>query len=216
MATFGEMTVYCSKRLIDASNQAVSESDVQTAINESIAYWKFRRFWFNEVADTATLTAQNAAFPVPSDFLMPATQDDGFYIEYGNDRRPLSKISQQQYDELFLSNGYGLPCWYARLGGDGYQCYPIPDDAYTVGRHYLKDYTALSATNDTNDFTNNASRLINLWTLGNLITELRQDAAQGDYYRAAAQDEYRNLRVRTDKENSSGKLAIYSNLIGAY
>ena len=214
MATFGAMVTYVSKRVIDPSNTAIAASDVQDAINDSIAYWKFRRFWFNEVADTATLTQQSAAFPYPSNFLMPATDDDGFNVEYGGVRYPLVKVTQQVYDSLYLANGYGLPRWYARIGNEEYQCYPIPNFAYTVNRHYLSDYPALVNPTDTNDFTNYASRLIELWALGNLVTELRQDSTMGDYYRAASQNEYRNLRVRTDKENGTGKLTIYSQLTG--
>lgn len=214
MANFGAMTTYVQKRLIDPTGTAVDVSDVQGAINDAIAYWKFRRFWFNEVNDSATLTSQNASFPYPANFLVPALDDDGFNIQYGNVRYPLSKIDEGQYDSLYLSNGYGLPVWYARLGNSEYQCYPIPDQNYTVNRHYLSDYPALVNDSDTNDFTNFATRLIELWALANLITELRQDTAMGDYYRAATQDEYRNLRVLTNKKNAAGKLTTYSLLEG--
>lgn len=212
MATFGEMTTYVSRRVIDPSNTAVSVADVQGAINDSVAYWKFRRLWFNEVNDTATCMAQDPDFPIPDDYLCNAFDDDGFCIEYGNVRYPLTKITQQTYDALYLTNGYGLPRWYDRSGDGSYQCYPIPDQAYTVRRHYLKDYDALSENGDTNDFTDNAARLINLWALGNLITEIRQDTGMGDYYRTASQNEYRNLRVLSDKMNGTGKLVIYSQL----
>lgn len=215
MANFGEMTTYVSKRLIDPTNTAVDKSDVQGAINDAIAYWKFRRFWFNEVSDTAVLTSQDPSFPYPDNFLVPSVDDDGFAIEYGNVRYPMVKQTMQVYDALFLANGYGLPKWYARIGNERYKCYPIPDRDYTVHRHYLKNYAALTNDSDTNDFTDNASRLINLWALGNLITELRQDNDSGNYYRAATQDEYRNLRVLTDKMNGSGKLTIYSVLNNA-
>lgn len=210
MSTFGSMQSYVSKRLIDPNGTAVDSSDVSSAINEAIGYWKLRRFWFNEISGTGTLTALSAEFPYPADFLMPSTDDDGFYVEYGNIRYPLIKISQQSYDSLFLATGYGLPRWFARMADDAYRCYPIPNINYTVGFHYLKEYADLVNDSDTNDFTNNASRLINLWALANLVTELRQDATMGDYYRAAAQNEYRNLRLRTDKQNAAGKLTIYS------
>lgn len=214
MSTFGEMVTYVSKRLIDPTNTAITVSDVEGGINDSINYWRFRRFWFNEVADSAVLIVQDPSFPYPTNFLVPSTDDDGFYIEYGNVRYPMIKTTQQTYDALYLSNGYGLPKWYARIGDKEYKCYPIPDRAYTVGRHYLKDYPVLSADGDTNDFTDNASRLINLWALGNLTTELRQDTTMGDYYREASQNEYRQLRVMTDKSNAAGKLTIYSTLNG--
>jgi hypothetical protein len=212
MSTFAEMVTYVAKRLIDPDSTAVSTDDIKLSINDSVNYWKFRRFWFNEVADTASLTAQDASFPYPTDFLVPATDDDGFYVEYGNIRHPLVKITMQVYDALYLENGYGLPRWYARMGDDEYKCYPIPNIAYTIGRHYLKDYTDLSADADTNDFTNKASRLIELWSIGNLTTELRQDVDMGNYYRNAAENEYRNLRVLTNKMNGTGKLTIFSHL----
>lgn len=212
MSTFGEMQTYISKRLIDPSGTAVSASDVNYAINESIRYWKFRRFWFNEVADTTTLTANSAAFPYPTDFLVPAIQDGGFVIEFGNIRYPLAKVAMPVYNNLYIANALGLPRWYARVGDDEYQCFPIPNLAYTLNRHYLKDYNDLSSSSDTNDFTDYADRLIKLWTLANLTQEFRQDDKQTSYYREAAKDEWKNLNVMNGKANASGKLVLHSNL----
>lgn len=219
---FGDMTAYVSKRLIDPSNAAVSESDVQQGINQSIAYWKFRRFWFNEVKDQVTVLEHDPTIPVIGDgILVPSTDYDGFYIQYGGVRYPLVKITQQEYDNLYLTNGYGMPLWYSRIGSgenadplvdDQYQCYPIPDRDYDLGRHYLKDYDDLAADADENDFTVNASRLIMLWALANLTTELRQDVTMGNYYRDATTNEYRNLRVLTNKKNATGHLTLYSGL----
>lgn len=212
MATFAELKTAVSKRLLDVNNTAISSADVAASINDSIRYWKYKRFWFNEVSDQATLTAQSPVFPYPSNFLVPATKDDGFYIQYSNFRRPLVKISQEQYDAAYLANGYGMPKYYARIGNEEYRCHPIPDIAYTVGRHYLKDYDLLSADGDENDFTVNADRLILLWTSANMSAEFRQDDKMEAYYRQAAGDEYRNLQIMTTKSNSSGKLTIHSNL----
>lgn len=217
---FGEMKTYVSKRLIDPSNTAVSANDVGQGINDSIAYWKFRRLWFNEVKDQVTIAEHDPIIPVIGDgVLVPSTQYDGFYIEYGNVRYPLVKISQMEYDNLFLTNGYGMPLWYSRIGSDEadeYVAYPIPDRDYTLGRHYLKDYDDLVADDDENDFTVNAPRLINLWALCNLTAELRQDLAMSDSYNSRTQDEYRQLRVLTNKKNASGHVTLYSalNVIG--
>ncbi len=213
MATFADMTTYMSKRLIDPSNTAVSADDVKQEINNSISYWKFRRFWFNEVTDTTTLTAQDPEIPFSGVMLVPSMQDDGFCIEYGDARYPLQKVNTPQYDANYLPNGYGLPRWYARNSTDGYQCYPVPDQDYTLRRHYLKDYEDLEEDADTNDFTVYAFRLIELWGLANLIAELRQDIPNmSEYYRTAANDEYRQLCVMNNKANSAGKLTIYSAL----
>lgn len=216
MATFGEMQTYVSARLIDPQNTAVGASSVADAINESIRYWKLRRFGFNEAKDTVPLTLNDPIIPLPTDFLVPFSDDDGFYIEYSGVRYPLRKITQQQYDNLYLTNGYGLPRWYARSGDGNYLLYPIPNVAYDIGRHYMKEYPPLVADSDTNDFTDNAARLIELWTLANLQGELRQDEKMEAYYRKAANDEYRQLRVLSDKQNGTGKLTLYSNLTTLY
>ena len=212
MATFGEMQTSVSKRLLDPENVAVSSSDVADSINSSIKYWKFRRFWFNEVNDNVTLTIENGTLPVTGDFLVSTMKDDGFNVEYSDQRYPLKKISQSEYDGAWLGNGFGIPKYYARIGTT-YQVYPLPDRAYTVNRHYIKDYGDLTDTAETNDFTINADRLIELWTLANMSAEFRQDTVMETYYRAAADDEYRNLRVMTDKSNSTGRLTLHSTLI---
>lgn len=210
---FGQLTTYVSNRLIDPNNTAVSVTDVQLGINQSIAYWKFRRFWFNESAETVTLTAMNQTIPLPDNFMVPSIQDDGFNILYGGVKYPLVKVDIATMDSLYLSNGYGLPRWYARLANMEYQVYPIPDQDYVTDLYQLNDYPYLTNPTDSNDFTNNAERLIACWALANLVSELRQDTpGTGDYYRQAAQDEYRNLRVLTNKKNAAGKLTIYSQL----
>lgn len=212
MANLGEIQTYISKRLIDTNGTAVSAQDIITAINESIRYWKYRRFWFNEVEDTTTLTEGSADFPYPDDFLVPAVKDGGFAIEYGNIRYPMTKVDKITYDRMYIANAKGLPRWYARCANKEYQCFYIPNMDYTVNRHYLKDYADLVSNTDSNDFTENADRLIKLWTLANLWQEFRMDQTQSGYYRTAATDEWDNLKVLNNKMNSAGKLNLHSNL----
>lgn len=208
MATFGEIQTAVSKRLQDANNVAVALSDVAASINDAIRYWKFRRFYFNEVFGTITLTAQDPSFVIPSTFLVNAVKDGGFHIQYSEARYPLTKIEMTEYDNAFMENGFGMPRVYAKMADTGYKCYPIPDRDYVVGMHYLKDYVDLVNTSDTNDFTNNASRLITLWTTGNIVGEFRQDEKMEGYFRSAAENEYNNLLMLTNKMNATGKLKI--------
>ena len=207
MATLADVQSAVSERLLDPGNEAVSAASVVSSINDSIAYWKFRRFWFNEVRDTATLTQSVGTIPLPSDFLVPVSDDDGFAIEYSNMRYPLRKVSQQEYDGAYLDNGFGLPRTYARIGQE-YKVFWLPDQNYTISRHYLKDYAALVAPTDENDFLVYATRLITLWTLANLSAELRQDDKMEAYYRSAANDELNNLNRMTMKSNGTGRLSL--------
>lgn len=208
MATFADLQTKVSSRLLDPNGQAVSSADVAAAINDSISYWKYRAFWFNTVYDSGTMTLQDGTIPLPSDFLCPATDDGAFQIEYSEQRFILCKLNSEQYNAKYRGNGYGRPQFYARIG-QSYEVYPLPDRAYTIKRSYLKDYAALSNGTDTNDFTTNAGRLIVLWSVANLIAELRQDEKMESYFRNAAEDQYRQLTVMTDKSDGTGSLEVY-------
>lgn len=212
MATFGALQTAVSKRLLDASNTAVSASDVASAINETIAYWKFRRFWFNEIQDQVTLTAQDAVIPYTGAILVWNSENGSANIEYSNMRYQLTKINQQDYNNLWLGNGYGIPQYYARVG-QHYVMYPLPDRNYTLNRTYLKEYDALVDASDTNDFTNYAERLVRLWTVADLIAEFRQDEKMESYFRNSANDAYRQLSVMSDKSDGSGSLSLNSALL---
>lgn len=211
MATFAQMQTAVSTRLLDPSNTAVSAANVAASINEAIAYWKFRRFWFNTAESTETLTAESSVIPVPSDFLVEMPMNDGFVIEYNDMRYPLIKRNPRDYDEVYLANGFGLPTIYTLKSGV-YHCYFLPDQNYNVRVWYLKDYDDLSQDDDTNDFTDQAANLIIYWALSKLHAELRQDEKMESYYSARALDEYGNLQIRSEKANSTGHLSLHSYL----
>lgn len=209
MATFVQVTTAVSKKLLDPNNTAVALSDVQDAVNESVAYWKFKRFWFNTVRDSATLTPQVGSIPLPTNFLVPFLDDGGFEIEYSNARYLLRKLDQTTYDGLWLGNGYGRPSYYSNLSGT-YNVYPLPDQAYTIRRNYLEDYPALTVDGDTNDFLTNANLLIQYWTLAKMFRDNRQDSTMSEAFFNSAQDEYANLSIMTTKSNATGGLLLHT------
>src|SRR5574343_424814 len=209
MATFAELKTEISDLLLDPSNTAISAATVATAINNAISYWKFRRFWFNTANDTATLTIDSDVIPLPSDFLVEMPDNDGFVIDYSNSRFALVKVAPREFDDIYDSNGKGMPSIYS-LKGSTYSCYSIPNQAFTIRRYYLKTYANLSADGDTNDFTNNASDLIKYWALSKLHYARRQDDKMGQYYTDRAMDEYNNLQIRSSKANATGYLQIDS------
>lgn len=212
MATFGEIQSAVSKRLLDPDQTAVPASDVAAAVNDAVRYWKYKRFWFNEGYTVSVAVEQDAVIPLPSDFLVPSTLNDGFNIEYSSMRYPLKKITQLQYDNIWLNNGFGLPRMYARVGED-YVLYPKPDRNYQINCHYLRQYDDMTDSGDTNDFTDNADRLLTLWAAANLIEEFRQDFDAGSSLRDKANDEYKELQTMTRKANQSGTIVLSSTLM---
>jgi len=212
MATFGDIQTRVSKRLLDANNTAVELPEVSTAINDAIRTYKRKKFWFNIVEDVVQVTLQSAILPVTGDVLAPSKADGAFTIQYSNMRYNLMKITENQFNNWYLDNGYGIPRYYARVGQQ-YLMYPLPDRAYDIRRSYYKDYDDLVNPNETNDFTDEADRLIILEACANLIAELRQDDKMEAYFRAAAKNEYNELNSFTNKLNGTNRLTIHSNLL---
>lgn len=211
MATLGELQIWVSKRLQDPNNTAVSSSDVADLINQAVRYWKNRRFSFNEVSDVTILTEGNPSVPLPADWLVPSI-DPAFVIEYSGIRYPLQKVSEQDYNAMYLSNGIGQPFWFARQANTGYQVYPIPDRDYVLRRFYLKDYLPLANSGDSNDWTVIAEDVIKYTAAAYGSRDFRQDLTMYAEFMKQANDEYQNLLVTARKDNATGRVSIYSNL----
>ncbi len=212
MATFGSMQTWVSKRLQDPDQTAVSASDVADLINQAIDYWQNTRFWFNEVTDETVLTQGDPTIPLPLDFLAPSV-DNCFVIEYSGIRYPLKKVSEIDYNALYLSNGVGQPWWFCRQANSEYQVYPIPDRDYTLRRFYLRDYDQLSASDDENDFTDKATNLIQYTAAAYGSRDFREDLSMFDSFWTQAQRELQSLLVTTRKQNAKGTMTVYSPLL---
>lgn len=213
MATFIQMKQFVSKRLQDPDNTAVSSDDVGEMINQAVDFWKNTRFYFNEVVDTTTLTTGDNSIPLPDNWLCPSI-DPAFVIEYSGIRYPLAKVSETSYDASYLSNGTGQPFWFARQATDQYVCYPIPDRDYDLRRYYIKDYDDLSADSDTSDWTTDARNLIQYTAAAYGSRDFRQDPTMYQTFWDQAQMELQSLLQTTRKDNATGRLSVYSALMG--
>lgn len=213
MATFAQMKQWVSKRLQDPDNTSVSSDDVGDMINQAIDYWKNTRFNFNEVQDDATLTQGDNSIPLPDNWLCPSI-DPAFVIIYSGIRYPLAKVSETSYDAAYLSNGTGQPFWFAKQASAGYVCYPIPDRDYDLLRYYLKDYDDLSADDDTSDWTTIARNMIQYTAAAYGSRDFRQDSVMYQSFWDQAQMEQKSLLETTRKDNATGRLSVYSALMG--
>lgn len=229
-ATFGSLQTKISKKLIDASQTAVSGDDVGDAINDALHYWKQKRFWFNEAQATLTMDASaaldgsapsdpyvlgfgntNANYPnapmLPSDFLFEF-EKDGFVINYSKLKYRFRKVSPAQFDDADIQ-GVGLPYLYCFRNGN-YEFYFYPNIAYALTVNYLRDQEDMEAPEDFNAFTANADRLLMYEALSHLYGENRQDHDQDNFYAAKADREARLLKTRSSANNASGHLAVES------
>ena len=202
------MKTKVSKLIHDPSYTAISEEDVGAAINDALRYWKNKRFWFNEAVDTSvTFTASTAAIgDMPSDILYPLERG-GIVLDYQNMRYELQKIRPEEYDAM-NNETEGRPLYYTYRTA-AYEVYPYPDQAYTGVVRYIQDYSDLSAASDTNDFTTNAEALLVYDAASRLQAERNQDEKMEAYFTARAKNEYNILLSRTNKQNSTGSIAVY-------
>lgn len=207
MATLAEIRNEVSAKLLDPSNETVAAASVVTTINQSIAYYKRKPFWFNEATEDLTLTTGSPIIPLPADFYTEI-KPDGFVIVWNERRYPLCKVNSGLYDSYNVES-QGLPYQYTYLSGQ-YLVYLYPDQDYTISVRYLKEYEALSGDDDFNDFTVNADRLIAYDALARAHGEFRQDEKMEAYYSARAADEFKQLQAMNNRKIGSGELIVRS------
>lgn len=207
MATFEALQQKVSTRLKDPNNVDIAVSDVAAVINDAIAHWAKRRFWFNEFEETVVLTAGSPTVtlvtnPNPIEIFARG----GMTINYASSRWPLTKVSPNEYDDMNVQ-GNGMPfAWVYRNGG--YEVYYYPDQAYSLVTRGLKSYASLVGNSDTNDFTDNAVNLIVYEALSRFYAEFRQDEKMEAYYAARAENEYKTLKMQTNRLNSTRRFSV--------
>jgi len=207
VASFGDLQTSIAQKL----NNANLSTEIKTAINSTIDFYENEHLWFQEAQSTITLTIDQPIVPnIPSDFNY-GIANAGLVINDNSARFPLRKITPDEYDEL-NKEGQGRPLFYtSRI--DQLEVYPFPDQAYSLILFYIKTYTDLVNTIDTNDFTANAPRLIEAKTLADLYLDQRHDEKISKSYEIKATRELQILTKRSRKKIATGRLAIDS-LVG--
>lgn len=218
-ATFGVLQTRVSARVIDPSNVSISASNVAQAINDAVAFWKTRKFYFNQRTVDLTLDTSaaldgsatsdpfvlqygntNSLYPnapvLPQNFLYE-DEENGFTIPYNNLTYLIKKQPPAIYDNANI-RGVGLPYIYCFRNGN-YEIYFLPQIAYTLRVNYICDYVDLVNSSDTNDFTTYADKLIEYDAISRLLADLRLDDERAERFAARAQTEYTNLKSRSRK-----------------
>lgn len=205
MATLGSLRGLIADRLQDPNYQSISASSVNAVINDSLRFYKFRRYWFNETEDDLPCTVNDPILPsLPSDFLYELNRG-GLSIYYSNAVYPLVKIDTERFDNL-NTEGLGMPAFYVYRNNQ-IELYPYPNVAYSVKLRYIKDYADLVNDVDYNDFTTIADRVILYDALSRIYAEYKQDPNMESYYSARAENEEANILKRSSALSGSGTLA---------
>ncbi len=209
MTSFGDLITEVAEKIDQSllgSNPTATTSPAARAINRAIDYFEPERFWFNEATTSITLTTGDPTVPnLPSDFLFEV-ENGGLAINFSSTRYPIQRISVRDYDRVNVE-GLGLPYLYKTFGKQ-IDLYFFPDQAYTLELRYIKEYTNLVNDADTNDWTDNAQRLIVAKALEDLYLDSRHSLPGGlhDQYKQKRIDEHNQLKDKTGQLSTTGTL----------
>lgn len=204
MATLGELRTAIGERLQDTSFQSISASSVNAIINETIRFYKYRRYWFNETSAVVNCTVGNPVLTgVPSNLLYEL-QNGGLTIVYANASYPLCKVDTASYDVINIQ-ALGMPDKYT-YRAQQFELYPYPNVNYAVTMRYIRDYADLVNDGDSNDFTNIAEKQVLYNALSRIYAEYKMDSNMESYYTARADNEEQNILKRSSALSGTGTL----------
>lgn len=207
MATFGELKSYISD---DLERPDITDARLGRAVNDAIGFFQNERTWFNEALVTLTLTVGNPVVPnVPSDFLYEIPEE-GLVIPYAQISYRLRKLHPAEYDDVSVQST-GLPFGYMNQD-KVLSVYYWPDQAYSLSLYYVKGYSALVNSGDTNDWTVNAPDLIQAKATENLYRYKVKDFERADGLLPDIQRYWGSIRDTTTSKLATGSL-MTENLI---
>lgn len=208
--TLGQMATEISRRLLDENNTAVTAVEVREAINEAIAKWKAKQFWFNREENPWNMQEGDTFVALPTDFLCPVAKNS-ITIKFSGFTYQVKKYPALRFDAIDSSSITGRPLRYTLR--DGYiEFSPAANQIYPATLYYLRDYPTLATdgTGDgaTNDFLTNAAMLIRSEALAQIHGELRQDEKMEARYTNRVNSEYATLKKKTMMLYKTGTLTI--------
>jgi hypothetical protein len=185
-------------RVADKLMRSSLSSQIDESINDAINFYMAYRFWFNERTNTFNTVASQKAYgsadSVPTDILeidsVKVTVSGAFYYP--------DRVSFKEIEDMDYSSATGLPDWWAYYQ-EKFYFYLVPADVYTITVAYLQSYSALTNTTDNNDFTNNATKLIEYRTLRYINQDILKNFDEADRYMKAELEEFTSLQLRTER-----------------
>lgn len=206
MATFGTLKTRISNK-IDTTDPA-SLLEIGDAINSAIEFFEEKHLFFNEAVATITLTQGVTTLPnLPSDFLYEFS-GAGLVIVDNKLRYILQKITHEERAAVNVETN-ARPNFYTAQVND-ILLYPFPDQAYTLELYYIKKYTDLVADGDSNDWTNNAARLLEAKVLADVYLDQRHSTDMNLTYERQVTRELKSLQARNRQNLGTGRLKVQS------
>lgn len=181
-------------------------TSIQEAIKRAVRYYERELFWFNYAEDSfvGSSTAQRSWTISSTNTFLYVTQ---VVVNYNSARYELEPANMEDIKAMDATNLNGLPSRWAMDPVDSHIVFDTNlNVTATVSYTYIKKMTTLSAVGDSNEFTNNASDLIEAracWWL--YLTKIKNGAAA----QAMKEEELNQLaclKGETSFKTSSGRV----------
>jgi len=216
MATLGELRTRILAKLAEGGGYvaAPTAAQVNDQINSTISLYSSDTWWFTEAIETGLCVVGDPILPVPEDF-GAFLEPNGVVVQQNNVRYPVMKITPLQYDTIYVGSGVsldplslgatGLPRFYT-YRDQRIELYYPPNFEYTYYIYYKKLYADLTTDDESNDFTNFCTRLIEYQTLADCYRDYRSDAEMAAIYDAKVKTEYLSIAQQSYERTATGNL----------
>lgn len=172
---------------------------VKLHIQHAIRKYQRERFWFNEASGSISITSSTASYNWPTGFI----QADSVTLTANSNRYQLEVMSFSDMDAIDSGRYFGRPSSYA-IFNQQFRFYPVPDTSFSVTVKYQRILTTLSATSDTNAWTNEAQNLISAAVRKALYATYYKDPESAQIEDMREREELEALKAQTDKTSGTG------------
>lgn len=193
-------------KIADYLNRNDLNSQIDTAINRAIDFYETFQFWFQQGTDTFSTVSGQESYGTGDG--LPSNISDINVAQYtlSSGDFKMHRVSFDEFQLLNPSHNQGQPINYS-WWNDKLYIDPVPDQAYTITLWYWKNYPDMTANDDTNDFLDHASDLIEarvMWSISSLL--LRQFDVANQYKQMESEALF-PLQKQTINFNSTRSLA---------
>lgn len=171
-------------------------TQIDAQINAAVRHYESERFWFNEDRISFSCSSSiveytlSASTYVLNVLSVQITRNESTYV--------INPIPEQERLSYDTNNVEGDPSWYSMYGGK-FIPYPRPSAAYTATLNVITAPATLSATSDTNVFTENAEALIESRAAAYICLRYTDDQDRAKVFKMLEQEALFELRKRSGR-----------------
>jgi hypothetical protein len=199
--TYADMRARIADEL--ANDGDISTSQINNAIQSTIADYSGEAFWFNEATSTLNTVANQETYGTADWSAIPniIRINTIKVITSGASGYNLSSLMNDQIEDIQDGTVKGRPEYYARYANQ-IRLYPIPDAVYSIRFTYISTLSTLSADGDTNSWMTDGEELIRQGAKKRLAADILMSDEIANRCAAMEKEAYDGLRQKNRNRRS--------------